>query len=744
MLAPSAGCGSSSSAPDTSRAGSPEQDASMSGTMGPGAGADGATATEASSSPPDGGSPVATLDAGSGADAALPPLTLWSGTPVSIPLLVRQPYFSLWQNADSVAGTWASFWQGAIKALTGIATVDGKAYVLMGKPDAPTTLMTQSSLSLSPTRTFVTLGAAGINVTLEFISPVETTDLSRQSMPLGYIRAQAVSTDGGSHAVNLYFDITGEWAHGDSTVPVVWGRESVPAAQGSVVALHIQANGPTPLAETSDYPEWGTAFLATATDPRVTSSIGSSTVVRMQGASGPLDGSVDTNMPRAIDDDWPVLGLSFDLGAVKATPTTPAVVIVGQARDPAVSYLGTAVPPLWKSYWATWEAMAASALDDAEAARSRADTLDRLMSADALAVGGQDYLAICDLALRQAFGGTELVGTKAKPWLFLKEISSDGNVSTVDVVYPASPAFLYAAPQMMPLMLEPLLEYAETGGWPKTFAEHDLGSSYPNAAGHNNGNEEDMPVEESANMLLMTAGVLKTSSPSVGSAFATTHYKILKQWGDYLVANALDPGNQNQTDDFTGFIAHSVNLALKGILAVGAMGSIAQAAGNTADAAMYTQQSKTMIASWATKAQDGTHLRLAYDQPGTWSLKYNGFYDRYLGLNLIPASVIAEETAFYKTVEQSFGFPLDSRHATVGMSPYTKGDWEMFTAATTGDAALRTSIIKDVYKFVTQSPTRVPFSDWYATDTGRVQGFQARPVIGGMFALMLVEGHGLH
>ena len=150
-------------------------------------------------------------------------------------------------------------------------------------------------------------------------------------------------------------------------------------------------------------------------------------------------------------------------------------------------------------------------------------------------------------------------------------------------------------------------------------------------------------------MLIMSAAYLARADATARSTFATKHYPILKQWGDYLVANALDPGNQNQTDDFTGFIAHSVNLALKGIMAIGAMGQIATAAGKTADAASYTATSRSYISQWVTKATDssGKHLKLAYDQDGTWSLKYNGYPDRLLGLGLIPSHVADIEAAWY-------------------------------------------------------------------------------------------------
>ncbi len=60
-----------------------------------------------------------------------------------------------------------------------------------------------------------------------------------------------------------------------------------------------------------------------------------------------------------------------------------------------------------------------------------------------------------------------------------------------------------------------------------------------------------MPVEESANMLIMSAAYAGAAMAAAAQSFATAHYKILKQWADYLVANALDPGFQNQNQPTT-------------------------------------------------------------------------------------------------------------------------------------------------------------------------------------------------
>ncbi len=620
--------------------------------------------------------------------------------------------------------------------MAGIARIDGVPFVFLGAPSGVTPApgpMAFVSRSMTPTKTELVFAAGGVALTVDFLSPVEPADLQRQSAPLGYVTASAVASDGASHAVSLYFDISGEWAHGDSTQKINWAREAVSHTGGNLVVQSFTPATPQPLVQVNEYPSWGTAFLAADGAPDLTVAIGEDTVLRsMAAAQGTLDGSIDANMPRAIDAQWPVLGFSFALGSVGATSSASVSLVLGHARDPAISYLGANVSPLWKAYWPTWEAMVADAYDDGPAAAGRATALDARIVSDARAAGGDEYAALCTLALRQAFAGTELVGPSTAPWLMLKEISSDGNVSTVDVIYPASPAFLYTNPLLLKLLLDPLLAYAESGDWPQTYAPHDLGSAYPVADGHNDGGGENMPIEETANMLIMMAAYAQRAKPADAQAYATLHYKIAKQWADYLVPNTLDPGCQNQTDDFTGSICHSVNLALKGIIGVGAMSILGAAAGNTADQASYLTQAQTLIGQWATKAQDssGQHLLLEYDVEGQWSLKYNALYDRILGLNLVPAAVLTEEAKWYSSQAQAFGVDLDPRNA------YTKSDWELWTAGSIDDPAVRQIFINGVYGYATTSTSRVPFGDLYFTATGQWDSFQARPVQGGMFSIL--------
>jgi len=679
--------------------------------------------------------------------------------PPAAPLAVRGPYLSTWLPATTLPGTWPQFWTGHITAMGGIARIDGISYLFMGAPTivldvpngntgTPATVqgfergLDQTLLEVTPTRSRFHLQGGGVSLVVEFLSPVEPGDLRRQSIPMSYVLMTASSLDGAAHDVQLYFDISGEWTSGDVSQLITWAPASVPYSGGSLRTWTVELQNQQPLTEQDQLAAWGSVVWASPDSARLSYQSGQDIVVRAQFVNnGSLTDSNDTDY-RAISNNWPVFGFCADLGSVTGAAVTTQASI-GQVRTPAVSYLGQSLQPLWTAYFTAWQDMLAFFHADLPAARARADRLDARITGEAQAAGGPAYAGLCDLALRQAYGGTELVaGPGGQPWAFLKEISSDGNVSTVDVLYPASPAWIYADPGYLALLLEPLLAYAETGGWPGTFAEHDLGSAYPVAAGHNNGQEEDMPVEESGNMLIMAAAYLRRAGPTAAAAFARAHYTILKQWADYLVANLPDPGFQNQTDDFAGSIAHSVNLAVKGIIAVAAMAQVASAAGHSADAASYTAQARQFISYWLQHAQDpgGQHLDLTYSGSadggnGTWGTTYNAYADRLLGTGLIPASVLTEQASWYHSVSNVFGVPLQVPHS------YAKSDWEMFTAAWLSDYPVRQELIDRVYAYAHTTPSRVPFSDLYDTITGNQVGFQARPVQGGIFALLtLLQG----
>ncbi|KAK7744441.1 hypothetical protein SLS53_003325 [Cytospora paraplurivora] len=328
------------------------------------------------------------------------------------------------------------------------------------------------------------------------------------------------------------------------------------------------------------------------------------------------------------------------------------------------------------------------------------------------------------------------------PLMFQKEISSDGNVNTVDVLYPATPFFLWANPDMIKYTLEALYQNEESGFYPNGYSMHDLGSHFPNATGHVEGDDEYMPVEESGNMILMSYAYYKFSGDA---AWLKSHYTILKQWANYLIEFSLVPSGQLSTDDFAGTLVNQSNLAIKGIVGLQAMSAIARIADQEADAANFSATATEYYDTWEYFAIDPSeeHTLLAYQWRSSWGLLYNTYFDKLLNLGIVSPEVYDMQSEWYPTVAQVFGVPLDSRHH------YTKSDWELWTAATVSPETRRLFVNSIAY-WLNFTSTGYPFSDLYEViDTGYYPvvpneiTFKARPVVGGHFSLLALYRAGL-
>jgi glutaminase A-like protein len=241
-------------------------------------------------------------------------------------------------------------------------------------------------------------------------------------------------------------------------------------------------------------------------------------------------------------------------------------------------------------------------------------------------------------------------------------------------------------------------------------------------------------------MIIMAAAYMRAAPGTTALVYLQANYRWLKRWADYLVATLPDPGLQNQTDDFAGKIAHSVNLALKGIVAVAAMGQIAHGCGEHADAIHFRNKARRLIAYWLkhSQAPGHRHLGLTYRRPGrrnrAWGTTYNAYPDALLGTGLVPDSVAAEQAAFYRTKINRFGLPLQTPHR------YGKTDWEMWLSAWLHRHPIGQELIEREYRYANTTRSRVPFCDLYSTISGhQVYGFQARPVQGGIFALLALH-----
>lgn len=111
-------------------------------------------------------------------------------------------------------------------------------------------------------------------------------------------------------------------------------------------------------------------------------------------------------------------------------------------------------------------------------------------------------------------------------------------------MYPAMPFFLYANLALLKYNLDPLFQNQEGVFYPNGYSMHDLGTNFPNATGHVEGNDEYMPVEESGNMILMT---LAYSQFAGDKGYLSQHYAQMHQWAKYLLEFSLIPETQLST-----------------------------------------------------------------------------------------------------------------------------------------------------------------------------------------------------
>jgi len=610
---------------------------------------------------------------------------------------------------------------------TGGAYVDFGLYEKEPDKESFVTTAVQKSASVLPTQTIYTFECGPVDLDVNFTTPLLLDDLTLVSRPVSYLTYQVKSHDKSSHDVQIYFEATPQWAVNDDSQAVDFEKIERNGLSflktGTVEQPILQKKGDDLRID------WGYFYMTGKTDKSTNMAFGDywNTKKSFQ-RTGRIPASQPESLSQNMAKQMTVLAYSKDLGKISSNKIADFVML-GYDDIYSIQYFQKNLKGYWTNNGKTdiYQAFK-SAENDYVSIMDRCDRFNKEMMDEAHKAGGKKYAELCALAYRQAISAHKLVKDDDGTLLFFsKENNSNGSIGTVDITYPSSPLFLIYNPELLKGMMNPIFYYSESGKWTKPFAAHDVGT-YPLANGQTYGG--DMPVEETGNMLILTAAIAEREQ---NADYAGKHWEMLTTWADYLVKEGLDPSNQLCTDDFAGHLAHNANLSIKAIMGIAGYGKLARMLGKEEVAEKYLQIAKEMGVKWKEMADDGDHYRLTFDRPGTWSQKYNLIWDRLLGFNIFDPDIARKEIAYYLTKQNPYGLPLDNR------ATYTKSDWIMWTATLAENAGDFTALVDPVYKYANETPSRVPLSDWHDTVDGTRVGFKARSVVGGYFMKMLEE-----
>ena len=484
----------------------------------------------------------------------------------AVPVIVNDPYFSIWSAADRPTDRNTTHWAGEDKPLFADIRVDGCKKRLMGLGNEAAMPLTESTVTATATE-FV-YEDMGVRAKLKFVTPLLMDDPDVLSAPVTYISLTTESVDGKEHEIITHFSASSQLTYsGAEGKPLIWDTFDTKGLKTAYVGRREQK----PLSHSGDHItiDWGYLFLA-GKDP-VTAGEG---------------------------------GLSITGGANLEC-------MIAYEDVASINYFGRLTP----AWYARNGKNLVQMLTEMDARRAeilnRCRVLDEKIRSESLKIGGEDYALITAASYRQCLGAHKLIADENGEMVFLsKENDSNGCIGTVDVSYPSIPLMLLENPEFVKGLCRPILKFAEMPVWRYDFAPHDVGR-YPNATGQvyaakvrvhtPNGSTYppyylypassdpyhfayQMPVEECGNMLIMLAAAWRADGDL---SLVKRHMPTLEKWVRYLIDFGEDPGEQLCTDDFAGHLARNVNLSAKAVCGVAAFGLLKKALGEAETGEKY-------------------------------------------------------------------------------------------------------------------------------------------------------------
>ncbi|CAK7230924.1 hypothetical protein SCUCBS95973_007737 [Sporothrix curviconia] len=659
----------------------------------------------------------------------------------SYPIANRNPYISAWIRNDQASDFPSArpyFWMGEALTWQVLAKVDAEAYCLFSCTNTTVPPATQLDLAFTATTTTVRLQASTAVFSLEFFSPVSPTNYVRQSLPFSYLTVSVSNLTANARGVLPVVDILNEidatWTGQGSNVQAFFGETT----SGSRYFV-VNGTDAVTFGENTQQAAWGNVVLAAHTRYGAVSwqqDTGLNNAAQL-ATNGTLTGKTAGYVPSNH------LALAYRVNGDKSkctrgsgdgTSTSPSVTFaLGLEQDEAFNAFGE---PQAFYYRSVVDAGVAPAVDyafsDFSDARAEGHDVDALIVQQGSALSstlGNNYTDLLEASLRQTFASLEIVipadtrdTRKANAWM--KEISTDGNVqTTADLLPKAWPIFYVMAPDMMRLLLNPLLEYSLT--WTADFGFHDLGKLYPNATGETVAAQEALIVDQTAVMHWMAYAYQKASGDT---EYIKPYLGPLTRFADYLVDNGLYTAAQQSSVDSIGATANQTVLAMYSAVALTAFGALT---GQDNYTAVGRQFADVIMAEGVA----GGHVTAHFGDPASsWISTYPFGFDKMVGLGTFNETSYELQSDWYAGQLSTYGMPFDSSET------YAVGEFLPWCAVTSA-LDVRDGIMNGIHSFLTNGQNNSPGPNWWYV-TGASAGTWPgtsninKPVVGSYWILL--------
>ena len=642
------------------------------------------------------------------------------------PLLVKDPYFSLWSNGELLNASDVILWTGEKKDVVGVIDIDGLGFTFLGNP-AGAQPLPQTDMKITAYTTDYTFENDKLTLKVSFVSPLTPDDMNLLSCPVCYVKYEIIKKVACETKLTLAMNADVCYNHRSPDQRSIRGGV-MKTSDYDIAWFGLSRQAPLSHAEDTVGADWGYYYI---------------TGESVEYCKYPVH---SLNNIGGRDAQWIASVNTSDKGNI----------MVGFDDVVSISYFGD-----WqRGYYFDG---GKNIIDALKETYDNIDAIDKKLAAEdeklraAAEKYGDEYLDILYASLRQSIAAHKLIKDRYGNVIFLsKECNSNGCIGTVDVSYPSIPLYLLSNTEYVKGMMRPIFKFARMPVWEYDFAPHDVGT-YPICGGQVYGLTKErsylkrgfaqthadiylfpaggdtfdfdmqMPVEECANMIIMAYACYARDNDK---DFLCDNYDLLSKWVKYLIEYGLKPANQLCTDDFAGHLANNVNLAVKATVGIACFAKIAEAVGESG--CEYRATAESFAREIESFGEQYSHIPITWDSDdSTFSLKYNMLFDKVLGLGLFKSETVEREIDCYLEHMEKCGVPLDSR------SDRAKSDWLIWVAAMCDDDDKRQRLIHGISVFIRETSDRMPFGDYYFCKEGIRRNFTNRTVQGGCFALLL-------